>query len=88
MDTSIKEQQSIWHSIRGLLVSKAIDFEMFNNIKACQVRVITVHNFFLPFYSQRHLFSLYSMQINHTVQIKLSYKLHIPLKNTGLFCAT
>lgn len=88
MDTSIKEQQSICHSIRGMLVSKAIDFEMFNYIKACQVKLITVHNFFLPFYLQRHLLSLHSMQINHTVQIKLSYKLHIPLKNTSLFCAT
>lgn len=88
MDTGLKEQQSIQHSVKGLLVSKAIDFEMFNKVKACQVRVITVHDFFPFFYSQRHLFPSYTVRINDAVQIKFSYKLYFPLENPGLFCGT
>lgn len=77
MDTGIKEQQSIRHSVRELLVSKAIDFEMFNKVKACQVRVITVHDFPPLFNLQRHLFPL-CVDSYCANQTQLQYKLYIP----------
>lgn len=72
MDTGIKEQQSIWHSVRELLVSKAIDFEMFNKVKACQVRVITVHD---PPPLLICNDTYFHCMLIHTVQIKLSYSI-------------